>query len=210
VPLPSVPSQACFPLNLWASRIARVTVYPGSATVERVAKVPAGARSITLACLPASLDAQSLQIHADSAVRVGEFNVRTEDRDVVAGLRQPAGRPHPRAGRPDRRREGRGASLQLVDGYLKIRGDRQALRPKRTRPPASLPTPAQIAATADVLRKSAQDIQGPRAPVAAQARGAGTGPQTPAGRARAHRQPARAGGVGHREPGRRPRRPSCA
>ena len=36
------------------SRIARVTVYPGSATVERVAKVPAGARSLTLPCLPAS------------------------------------------------------------------------------------------------------------------------------------------------------------
>lgn len=71
------------------SRIARVTVYPGSATVERVAKVPAGARSITLGCLPASLDAQSLQIHADPAVRVGEFNVRTEDRDVVAACASP-------------------------------------------------------------------------------------------------------------------------
>ena len=33
------------------SRITRVTVYPGSATVERVAKVAAGARSLTLACL---------------------------------------------------------------------------------------------------------------------------------------------------------------
>ena len=36
-----------------SSRIARVTVYPGSATVERVAKVAAGARSLRLACLPA-------------------------------------------------------------------------------------------------------------------------------------------------------------
>ena len=50
------------------SRIARVTVYPGSATVERVAKVAAGARSLTLACLPASLDVQSLQINADRLV----------------------------------------------------------------------------------------------------------------------------------------------
>ena len=49
------------------SRIARVTVYPGSATVARVAKVAAGARSLTLACLPASLDVQSLQINADPA-----------------------------------------------------------------------------------------------------------------------------------------------
>ena len=71
------------------SRIARVTVYPGSATVERVAKVPAGARSLTLSCLPASLDAQSLQINADAAVRVGEFNVLTEDRDVVTACASP-------------------------------------------------------------------------------------------------------------------------
>ena len=41
------------------SRIARVTVYPGSATVERVARVPAGARSITLGCLPASCACRS-------------------------------------------------------------------------------------------------------------------------------------------------------
>ena len=40
------------------SRIARVTVYPGSATVERVAKVAPGARSLRLACLPASLAVQ--------------------------------------------------------------------------------------------------------------------------------------------------------
>lgn len=72
-----------------ASRITRVTVYPGSATVERVAKVPAGARSLTIACLPASLDTQSLQIHADPAVRVGEFNVLTEDRDVASACASP-------------------------------------------------------------------------------------------------------------------------
>ena len=40
------------------SRIARVTVYPGSATVERLAKVPAGARSLTLACLPGIVSAR--------------------------------------------------------------------------------------------------------------------------------------------------------
>ena len=49
------------------SNITQVTLYPGSATVERVAKVTAGARSLTLACLPASLDVQSLQINADPA-----------------------------------------------------------------------------------------------------------------------------------------------
>ena len=72
-----------------ASRISSVTVYPGSATVERVARVPAGARSITLSCLPASLNTQTLQIHADAAVRVGEFNVLTQDRNLAAGCGNP-------------------------------------------------------------------------------------------------------------------------
>ncbi|MFN3439812.1 MAG: DUF4139 domain-containing protein [Acidovorax sp.] len=142
------------------SRIARVTVYPGSATVERVAKVPAGARSLTLSCLPASLDAQSLQINADAAVRVGEFNVLTEDRDVVTACASPL---------DGRIREledqiagvkAEASALQLVDGYLRSvahtgAGDEATTPAAGTR--AASPTPAQITATAEVLRKSGQD-----------------------------------------------------
>jgi uncharacterized protein (TIGR02231 family) len=143
------------------SRIARVTVYPGSATVERVAKVPAGARSLTLACLPASLDAQSLQINADPAVRVGEFNVLTEDRDVAAGCASPL---------DGRIREledqiagvkAEASALQLVDGYLRsvaqTGNGQEAAAPATSAPRVATPTPAQITATADVLRKSGQD-----------------------------------------------------
>lgn len=139
-----------------SSRIARVTVYPGSATVERVAKVPAGARSLTLSCLPASLDAQSLQINADPAVRVGEFNLLTEDRDVVSACASPL---------DGRIREledqiagvkAEASALQLVDGYLRSVAN---MPPGAEAPPgrAASPTPAQITATAEVLRKSGQD-----------------------------------------------------
>ncbi len=143
------------------SRIARVTVYPGSATVERVAKVVAGARSLTLACLPASLDVQSLQINADPAVRVGEFNVLTEDRDVAAGCASPL---------DGRIREledqiagvkAEASALQLVDGYLRsvaqTGNGQEAAAPATSAPRVATPTPAQITATADVLRKSGQD-----------------------------------------------------
>ncbi len=142
-----------------SSRIARVTVYPGSATVERVAKVAAGARSLRLACLPASLDVQSLQINADPAVRVGEFNVLTEDRDVAAGCASPL---------DGRIREledqiagvkAEASALQLVDGYLRSvahagTGEEAATAAGAR---AASPTPAQITATAEVLRKSGQD-----------------------------------------------------
>ena len=143
------------------SRIARVTVYPGSATVERVAKVAAGARSLTLACLPASLDAQSLQINADPAVRVGEFNVLTEDRDVAAGCASPL---------DGRIREledqiagvkAEATALQLVDGYLRSVAQTgagpEAAASANTTARAATPTPAQITATAEALRKSGQD-----------------------------------------------------
>ena len=149
------------------SRIARVTVYPGSATVERVAKVAAGARSLTLTCLPASLDGQSLQISADPAVRVGEIKVLTEDRDVVSACASPL---------DGRIREledqiagvkAEASALQLVDGYL--RGVAHAPPHSNAAAPNSspnsspnaasgaTPSPAQITATADVLRKSGQD-----------------------------------------------------
>uniref|UniRef100_UPI0005559AA5 DUF4140 domain-containing protein n=1 Tax=Paracidovorax oryzae TaxID=862720 RepID=UPI0005559AA5 len=72
-----------------ASRITQVTVAPGIATIERSARVAAGARTATFACLPASLDPDSLQISADAGVRVGEFKVTTEDRDVAAGCASP-------------------------------------------------------------------------------------------------------------------------
>lgn len=149
-----------------ASRIARVTVYPGSATVERVARVPAGARSLAIGCLPASIDAQSLQISADPAVRVGEFNVLTEDRDVAAACASPL---------DGRIREledqiagvkAESSALQLVDGYLRgvagvggiVAGDDAATPPTTAAAGRTAsPTPAQITATAEVLRKSGQD-----------------------------------------------------
>lgn len=150
------------------SRIAKVTVYPGSATVERVARVPAGARSLAIACLPASLDAQSLQINAGPAIRVGEFNVLTEDRDVATACASPL---------DGRIREledqiavvkAEASALQLVDGYLRgvagvggtTGGEEAGTTPAAASAPATRaasPTPAQITATAEVLRKSGQD-----------------------------------------------------
>ena len=67
-----------------ASRITQVKVYPGSATVERVARVAAGSRSVTFACLPAGLDVQSLQVSAGASVRVGETSVLSEARELSA------------------------------------------------------------------------------------------------------------------------------
>ena len=176
MPLPSTPSQACFPLNLWAcaalllcsagalaqdavSRIARVTVYPGVAAVERVAKVAAGARSLTIACLPASLDAQSLQIQADSGVRVGEFHVLTEDRDVATACASPLDGRIRELEDQIAALKAEAGGLQLVDQYLKSVAAGPATDDGTPAARTASPPPAQIGSTADVLRKTGQDTK---------------------------------------------------
>ncbi len=139
------------------SRIARVTVYSGTATVERVAKVAMGARSFTFSCLPASLDAQSLQISADASVRVGEFNVLTEDRDVAPACASPLdGRIRDLEDQIAGVKAESGA-LGLVDSYLKGVAGGRGTGDETPGGRVQSPTPAQITAMADVLRKSGQD-----------------------------------------------------
>ena len=65
------------------SRIARVTVYPGSATVERSLRVPAGSRSVTFDCLAPGLDPASVQVRAEAPVRVGESSVQVLERALA-------------------------------------------------------------------------------------------------------------------------------
>lgn len=65
------------------SRVVRVKVYPGSATVERTLRLAPGARQAIFACLPAGLDAASLQVSSDATVRVGELAVRQQARELL-------------------------------------------------------------------------------------------------------------------------------
>ena len=62
------------------ARISEVFVYPGGATVERLATVAAGAQQLRLNCLPASFDLDSMQVQADAGIRVGDVSVQTVER----------------------------------------------------------------------------------------------------------------------------------
>ena len=53
------------------SRITQVTVYPGTALVERSARVASGARQLVLGCLAGNFDMASLVVDADAGIRVG-------------------------------------------------------------------------------------------------------------------------------------------
>lgn len=70
-----------------ASRITAVTLYPGSATVERSARVLPGATLLQIPGLPANFDPQSVRVEADAGVAIGE--VSTQD---VARVQSPDSR----------------------------------------------------------------------------------------------------------------------
>lgn len=138
-----------------ASRIDKVTLYQGSATVERTLRVPAGAREAQFVCLPAGLDAQSLQVSGDAGLRIGELRVQTTERAMAPACASPLDAKI-RSLQDDLANVAAAASaLQLVDSYLKtVAGSAPTEGGKSV--PASA---AQIQATADALRRGAEDGQ---------------------------------------------------
>ena len=134
-----------------ASRISRVTVYPGSATVERVLRLAPGARQAVFACLPAGLDAASLQASGDAGVRIGELAVRQQPRALLGeACRSPL---HDRVRALEDQiaaLQAESEGLQVAAGYLKSFGS------AATGAGVGPASAAQIGATAQALRQGAQ------------------------------------------------------
>ena len=138
-----------------ASRMDRVTLYQGSATVERTLALAAGAREAVFTCLPAALDPQSLQAQGDG-VRVGGLRVDTSERALVpecasaqdAGIRSVE----------DELAKVNAAlgALQLADSYLKTVA---TLAPSEGGAPIAAPNPVHIQATAEALRRGLEGSQ---------------------------------------------------
>ena len=71
-----------------AARISRVVLYPGSATIERSAKVEQGGGKVVMTGLPANFDARTLRVEAGPGVRVGEVTVLDAGRSEALGGRE--------------------------------------------------------------------------------------------------------------------------
>jgi uncharacterized protein (TIGR02231 family) len=146
-------AQAAQPLPA-ESRIAQVKLYPGSATVERTARVTAGSKTLTFACLPAGLDVQSLQVSAGASVRTGETSVLTEQRSLSAHCSASAldGRIRELEDQKDAL-QAQADALGLVTGYLKgVSGLGDDVGSKR-----SAMDTKNLAVVADALRRTGQD-----------------------------------------------------
>ena len=150
-----------------ASRIARVTLYPGSATVERVAHVAAGATRLEIGELPANFDMQTIRIDSDSGIRLGEFSVRDVARTDAVNPRQADLENRIQAlGDQLAQLDVERQSAELVTGYLKGLGDTgegtQARQPADTR---------NLAGTLEAIRHGGADAYGRIQRVAIQKRG---------------------------------------
>lgn len=134
-----------------SSRITGVTLYPGAARIEREARVSQGARSVTFHCLPAGLDARSLQVAAPASVRIGELSVTTVARALAPECA--SGELDASIRRLETQRDALGAeadALDLVTGYLKDASTTDAAGRRPTL------DPKQIAAVADALQRTGQ------------------------------------------------------
>ncbi len=135
-----------------ASRVVRVKVYPGSATVERALRVVPGARQAVFACLPAGLDAASLQVSGDAGVRVGELAVRQQPRELLGNACASPLDERVRALEDQvAALQAESAGIGYATGYFK------SFENASNGADARAALPAQIGATAQALRQSARD-----------------------------------------------------
>src|SRR5467141_804285 len=73
-----------------ASPITSVTLYPGSATVERTARVVPGMTRLEISGLPANFDPQTVRVESDAGVRIGEVSTKDQSRTAASNARESA------------------------------------------------------------------------------------------------------------------------
>jgi uncharacterized protein (TIGR02231 family) len=79
---------ACTAYAQDASKITAVTLYPGSATIERTARVTPGMTRLVISGLPANFDPQTLRVDADPGVQIGEVSAQDAARTTTPSPRE--------------------------------------------------------------------------------------------------------------------------
>ena len=147
---PALAQTAATPAG--ASRMTSVTLYPGSATVERVLRVAPGARQAVFGCLPTGLDAASLQVSGDATVRIGEMAVRQQPRELAGRACASALDERIRALEDQiATLKAEATGIDYATGYLKSFEQAGSGADART------PNPAQIGTTVAALRQSGRE-----------------------------------------------------
>jgi len=134
-----------------ASKITAVTLYAGSATVERTAQVSAGMALLEISGLPANFDPQSVRIDADSGVQIGEVSTQDIARAQASNSREARLEEKIQALK-DRQAEldGEARSAQMVTEFLSRLG-------APGEKPAPIPDARSLGAVVDLIRRGGGD-----------------------------------------------------
>src|SRR6266850_5640475 len=137
------------------SRITSVILYPGSATVERSARVVPSMTRLEISGLPANFDPQTVRVESDAGVRIGEVSTRDQSRAAASNARESAIEEKIQALK-DRQAvlEVDARSAQMTADFISRLGAPAGEKP------APLPSARSLAETIEAVRRGGSDAFG--------------------------------------------------
>src|SRR6059036_2308099 len=138
-----------------ASQITSVILYPGSATVERSARVVPGMTRLEISGLPANFDPQTVRVESDAGVRIGEVSTKDQSRTAASNARESAIEEKIQALK-DRQAvlEVDARSAQMTADFISRLGAPAGEKP------APLPSARSLAETIEAVRRGGSDAFG--------------------------------------------------
>jgi uncharacterized protein (TIGR02231 family) len=139
-------------------RISRVTLYPGSAAIERTARVAPGTSKVEMTGLAAGFDLRTLRVEADPGIVVGEVAVQDVSRAEAVGAREAELEAKIQALKDDKAAlEVEVKTAELVRNYLASLSNRPGDADK---PHSVVMDPKAIPAVIDAIRKGGGEAFG--------------------------------------------------
>ena len=136
-------------------RVAKVTLYPGSASVERAVRVAAGSGRVELTGLPAGFDVHTLRVEGEPGVRIGEVAVQDVGRAEALSAREADLESRIQALKDDKAAlEVDARTAELVRNYLASLGAQDDKDKIRALDPKAIP------AIVDAIRRGGADAYG--------------------------------------------------
>ncbi|MBW8906881.1 MAG: DUF4139 domain-containing protein [Betaproteobacteria bacterium] len=141
--------------DVLAQQVTSVTLYPGSATVERSAKIGAGGGRLEMAGLPANFDVRTLRVEADAGIAIGEIAVHDVAKSEALGGREAALEAKIQALKDQSAAlEGEAKTAELVRDYLASLSARPDDKHRAAVDAKALP------AVLDAIRRGGADVYG--------------------------------------------------
>jgi uncharacterized protein (TIGR02231 family) len=135
------------------SKITAVTLYPGSATIERTARIAPGMTRLEIPDLPANFDPQTLRVDADPGVQIGEVSTHDSARSST---------PNPREAQLEDRIQALKDQQSSLDGEIKSAETVNKFLARLGAPSgpyktAPMPDPKSLAGVIEVISHSSGD-----------------------------------------------------